>query len=136
MLLRMLMHKCCQQAPSKGVSRFLKYSKNVQVISSSSLHSFTSKAIVSSPKPSSIESTLFVQKRFKKKMRFEKPVESINDENESDADESDVEDEDSKVMHKTVISLRLDAVGKTCFGLPRAKFEECFYNVSSIINFY
>ena len=70
-----------------------------------------------------------ILKRFKKSNRF---VEHTDDEQEeSDADESDLEGEtDSKVMHKTVIALRLDAVGKTCFGMPRAKFEECFYNAS------
>lgn len=129
MLLRMLMRKCLRQSsvPLSRVPQILKYSKVVQTISSSSLCSFTLKATFSSPTPF-LE---FVQKRFlKKKIRFDKPVKNTDVENESDADESDVEEEDSKVMHKTVISLRLDAVGKTCFGLPRAKFEECFYNVS------
>ena len=58
------------------------------------------------------------------------------EDNDSDQDEDSGENssDDVKVMHTTVISLRLDAIGKPCFNIPRAKIEESFYSVNCFFN--
>ncbi|KAH9393993.1 hypothetical protein TYRP_021119 [Tyrophagus putrescentiae] len=67
-----------------------------------------------------------------KEKEEEKDDEDEDDEEDSDSDQDEDSGEnvsdDVKVMHTTVISLRLDAIGKPCFNIPRAKIEESFYS--------
>lgn len=84
-----------------------------------------------------------IQRRYKKKKAGKQPQrpskhdeEDDDDKDDSDSDQDEQMDEsdlDSRVINTTVMSWRLDAVGKTCFNMPRAKFEEGFYNVSKYI---
>ncbi|OTF75805.1 hypothetical protein BLA29_007757 [Euroglyphus maynei] len=77
-----------------------------------------------------------IQKRYKKKKAGKQPQrpskqEEDDDEDDSDSDSDSDQDEqmdDTKVVTTTVASSRLDAVGKTCFNMARAKIEEGFYN--------
>ena len=85
-----------------------------------------------------------IQRRYKKKKAGKQPQrpskhdedDDDDDKDDSDSDQDEQMDEsdlDSRVINTTVMSWRLDAVGKTCFNMPRAKFEEGFYNVSKYI---
>ncbi len=69
----------------------------------------------------------------------EKDDEDEDDEEDSDSDQDEDSGEnvsdDVKVMHTTVISLRLDAIGKPCFNIPRAKIEESFYSVNCFFQY-
>lgn len=79
----------------------------------------------------------FIQKRFRKKNPPKKVtnIEESDSENEDelDLDESN-ENLEIKEFNTTVISWRLDAIGKTCFNISRAKFEQYFYDVGILFN--
>lgn len=97
----------------------------------------------------------YLQKRFKKKFRNKKSNESKsksssgsdsdehseNDEANDDDDDDDRESieydqnnepiiSDSRTHSTTLTSNRLDGIGKNCFNISRAKFEESFYKVT------
>lgn len=77
-------------------------------------------------------SVYFNQKRFRKK-NPPKKVSDIEESESENEDEIDLEDSNEnleiKEFNTTVISCRLDAIGKTCFNISRAKFEQYFYDV-------
>lgn len=84
----------------------------------------------------------FIQKRYKKKKAGKQPQRPSKQDEDDDDDEDEDEDSDqdelmdesdldSRVLNTTVMTWRLDAFGKTCFNISRAKFEESFYNVSA-----
>lgn len=58
-----------------------------------------------------------------------------SDDSDQDEDSGESSSDDVKVMHTTVISLRLDAIGKPCFNIPRAKIEESFYSVNCFFQY-
>lgn len=78
-----------------------------------------------------------IQKRFKKRNKPSKnsPKGKVLDEDEDEEEEDDsdeeltAEDPDSKIVNANTSTMRLDSIGKSCFNIARAKFDEYFYKV-------